>query len=245
MTSTTVPSAENWADAFISSSFRDVADEDYVAARLAYRHDLLEPFLWLSLQAVEKYLKAILLFHRKNTRDYSHDVVRAFRDVKTIPGLVFPADIDVFVTYINEEGPNRYAEYPSTLRDDALIGLDRTVWHLRRFCYPIPRASRAFTDRVAALGTNPLDYRHKFSIDGGYLETVLAKRSIKRDQLVWKNFWFGSRRRREIKRFPSRMAWRQPVHFMRPEMFAIIEPLVRFDKAIRAHVANLAKTRKR
>jgi hypothetical protein len=114
------------------------------------------------------------------------------------------------------------------------------VWHLRRYCYPLQRANKAFAERVAALGTDPLEYRHKFSIDGGYLEKVLAKASDKRDQLVWKNFWFGSRRRRRIRRFPSRIAWRQPVHFMRPEVFAVIEQLVRFDKDVKAHFAVIA-----
>jgi HEPN domain-containing protein len=231
-------SLDNWVDEFISNSFRDVADEDYIGARLAYRHELLEPFLWLSLQAVEKYLKAMLLFHRKNTKPFGHDVVAAFSEVRGIPGVTFPADIEVFIDYVNDEGPNRYSEYPSTLREDSLIGLDRTVWHLRRYCYPIPRVSKAFADRVAAFGSNPLEYRHKFSIDGAYLEKVLAKPSAKRRELVWKNFWFGSRRRRRIARFPSRLAWRQPVHFMRPEVFAVVEPLVRFDKGVKTHFAS-------
>lgn len=178
---------DDWVDAFISNSFRDVADEDYIAARIAYRHGLLEPFLWLSLQAVEKYLKAILLFHRENTKRFGHDVVKCYERVCAISNLVFPADIHLFITYIGEEGGNRYAEYPMALKEDALIGLDRTVWHLRRHCYQVLRARHEFTTYVASLGSDPLEYRHKFAIPGGYLEQVLAKPSATRRQLVWKN----------------------------------------------------------
>jgi hypothetical protein len=53
---------------------RDAADEDYVAARTAYRIDPTHSFLWNSLQAVEKYTKAILLYNRRPTGDLGHDV---------------------------------------------------------------------------------------------------------------------------------------------------------------------------
>ncbi len=49
---------------YITRSFRDVADEDYVAARALYRDGLDRQFLWAALQSVEKYLKAILAYNR-------------------------------------------------------------------------------------------------------------------------------------------------------------------------------------
>lgn len=42
---------------FAARSFRDVADRDYVAARLACRAGLMPQFLWSAQQAFEKYLK--------------------------------------------------------------------------------------------------------------------------------------------------------------------------------------------
>ena len=45
---------------FAIRSFRDVADNDYIAARLAYRAHLPGQFLWSCEQAIEKYLKFIL-----------------------------------------------------------------------------------------------------------------------------------------------------------------------------------------
>jgi len=47
---------------FALRSFRDVADGDYIAARMAYRAELLVQAFWASQQALEKYLKSILLF---------------------------------------------------------------------------------------------------------------------------------------------------------------------------------------
>jgi hypothetical protein len=49
---------------FAVRSFRDIADGDYIVARLAHRATLIPQFLWSSLQAVEKYLKGILLLNR-------------------------------------------------------------------------------------------------------------------------------------------------------------------------------------
>ena len=49
---------------FATRSFRNMADEDYIAARMAYRAQLVPQFLWLSLQALEKYLKCILVLNR-------------------------------------------------------------------------------------------------------------------------------------------------------------------------------------
>ena len=42
-------------------SFRDIADGDYIAARMAYRAQLPAQFLWASQQALEKYLQVHLV----------------------------------------------------------------------------------------------------------------------------------------------------------------------------------------
>jgi hypothetical protein len=39
------------------------------------------------------------------------------------------------VTYLNGEGANHYFEYPAYALGRAIFDLDRTVWHLRRYCY--------------------------------------------------------------------------------------------------------------
>src|SRR5215468_6849430 len=62
---------------FALRSFRDMADGDYIAARMACRAALLPQFLWASQQAVEKYLKCILLLNRIDAREAYHDLGKA------------------------------------------------------------------------------------------------------------------------------------------------------------------------
>ena len=51
-------------DDFAVRSFRDIGDGDYIAARMACRAQMVTQFLWSSQQAIEKYLKCILLLNR-------------------------------------------------------------------------------------------------------------------------------------------------------------------------------------
>ncbi|MBU0482592.1 MAG: hypothetical protein KKG47_15985 [Proteobacteria bacterium] len=64
---------------FAIRSFRDVADSDYIAARMAYRAQLVQQFLWSGLQAMEKYLKCILLLNRIKAKNVRHDLAVALR----------------------------------------------------------------------------------------------------------------------------------------------------------------------
>jgi len=50
---------ERSLNSFATQSFRDQADRDYIAARLACRYELFPQFSCSSHQAIEKYLKAI------------------------------------------------------------------------------------------------------------------------------------------------------------------------------------------
>ena len=54
------PELDVLVNEFAVRSFRDVADGDYIAARMACRAALVTQFQWSSQQAVEKILKALL-----------------------------------------------------------------------------------------------------------------------------------------------------------------------------------------
>ena len=69
---------------FIDRSFRDVADTDYVCARVCHRLDLKQQFLWASLQAIEKYLKAILLYNHRSAKRLGHDIEQAYERLQEI-----------------------------------------------------------------------------------------------------------------------------------------------------------------
>lgn len=60
---------------FASRSFRDMADRDYIAARLACRAELMPQCLWSAQQAIEKYLKYILLVNRITVGMHWHAVI--------------------------------------------------------------------------------------------------------------------------------------------------------------------------
>ena len=59
---------------FAIRSFRDVADYDYISARMLYRAKLVPQFLWSSLQSIEKYLKCILLLNRIKANKVGHNL---------------------------------------------------------------------------------------------------------------------------------------------------------------------------
>jgi hypothetical protein len=120
----------------ITMMFRDVADKDYIAARLLFRHDLELQFLWSALQAVEKYLKAILLYNGRNARGLGHSLTRAFDRVCSIDDVPFqfPTELRAFLQHLENFGQNRYLVMPHYVRGDELLQLDRAVWHIRRYC---------------------------------------------------------------------------------------------------------------
>jgi HEPN domain-containing protein len=61
-------------DDFVIRSFRDLADEDYISARMSFRAALVTPSLWSSHQMVEKYIKCILLLNRIPAKNMWHEL---------------------------------------------------------------------------------------------------------------------------------------------------------------------------
>lgn len=84
---------------FAKDVFRNQADCDYIAARANFRMQLRQQFLWSGQQALEKYLKAILLFNGQSARfrdptvrrprEYGHDLIALFDAVRAIPIFAF------------------------------------------------------------------------------------------------------------------------------------------------------------
>jgi len=67
---------------FANRSFRDHADQDYIMARIAYLKEFDQQFRWCALQALEKYLKAILLYNRVSAKGIGHNLVKGLNRVK-------------------------------------------------------------------------------------------------------------------------------------------------------------------
>ncbi len=226
---------------YVHRSFRDPADQDYIAARVLYRLGLLSQFLWAAEQAIEKYLKAILLYNDTSAKGLGHDLEKALNRLGEINDIAFriPEDVRKFIAHLNEEGSNRYFEYPVRVLGDELLQLDKAVWHLRRYAQwlrgtvelkngPVDRLPFELDDLHSF---EPAD-AHRFRLSGGYLEQVLKKASAAREHLVWKNFYYGDRRKRYIK-FAKVGLLANPAHYLRPEIFEELSSRVDFSKAVK------------
>lgn len=222
---------------YATRSFRNQADGDYIAARGCYRAELYPQFLWLSLQAVEKYLKAILLFNCRPTKEYGHDAAGALRDAKSLPKICLriPGRTERFVQFVTKCGKNRYLDDTSSIDGEALYELDETVWHIRRFCQDF-LLMPGDSERYEAIDSEiRLRHAHQaeddlpaaFRLDDGLLEKILADGpSQTRAILVYKNLCFGRSRRRKITGYGMITHFENPTHVMHPELLPLLEQLV-------------------
>ena len=97
---------------FAVRSFRDVADADYIAARMACRAALTTQYLWAGQQAVEKYLKCILLLNRIPAKDVRHDLGKALGKIEEAGKVTLDLTKGTreFIERLDEYGPYRYFE---------------------------------------------------------------------------------------------------------------------------------------
>jgi HEPN domain-containing protein len=208
---------------FASDVFRKQADYDYISARANYRMRLRQQFLWSAHQAVEKYLKATLLFNGRSARFYTplgakkrcefgHDLNALITEVKNIAlfKLEIEAEDEKFLSYLfHKGGENRYLSTSAYNTFDAIHRLDRLVWHIRRYCQYIP--DRGFGCREAVPGmqeavirsiTDPSKKKtpHLFALFAGELEDVIKKKpeDPARKALVWANLWYGNKKRLRV-----------------------------------------------
>ena len=250
----TSPEKRPYVIDFANRSFRDTADQDYISARGAHRAGLVQPFLWSSLQAIEKYLKAILLYNDYSAKKLRHHLEKAFRRVESISDLHFVVDADVqeFIAYLNLYAQDRYLSHPVFLKANSVLMLDKTVWQIRRFCFYMRGGS------TPANGTEvdwlPLNIRsvmapqydthpERYRILGGYLEKVIKTRGPAYETLTWKNFFYGRRKKRQVRDFIFRTSESYPTHSQHPEVFPDLEKLVEFPKHVRDHYSNIAQTK--
>jgi HEPN domain-containing protein len=201
-------------NSFASRCFRDVADRDYISARMCYRAGLISQFHWAALQAFEKYFKAILLYNRIRAKDLRHDLARAREYSEKIPFKIRMSISSLkLLDHLNDYGRFRYLETSYFIYGPKLVELDKAVWELRRYCRvldyrlprkgkePIPMLELELQRNEAAEKRSP----QEFQIIGGALETIIKKRSNPaRAPLIWQNAFFGNSRRNKV---------RVPIHF--------------------------------
>jgi HEPN domain-containing protein len=199
---------------FATRSFRDVADQDYIASRLSYRHGLIPQFHWQALQALEKYIKAILLYNRIKAKNINHDLDIALKHTNKLPFelKLSPSTLEL-IKHIGNFGKFRYLETSYFTHGPKLVQLDRAVWEIRRYCrvlnYELELSDGSMKNmldlEIQKIENSNNQSPNKFSIMGGALEKILGKKeNTARPALIWQNGFFTGKVRKFVK---------SPAHF--------------------------------
>jgi len=204
--------------------FRKQADCDYISARANYRMRLRQQFLWSAQQAIEKYLKAILLFNGKSARyypsgtkqkEFKHNLEALYGEVEKIPllGFALEPEEQEFLAYLSAQGgANRYLSTSAYNSGEVIHRLDRLVWSIRRYCQcfpdrhfgskaPVPGLKESFIRSISDPSVKKPPHTFSFFAgEGGELEDVLKRdsRDVARRALVWANLYYGKKRRLRV-----------------------------------------------
>ena len=68
----------------VESMFVATADQNYILARHAFFNEFDVDFFWLSLHALEKYMKATLLLNGQSAKEFGHDLTMLYSQVRTL-----------------------------------------------------------------------------------------------------------------------------------------------------------------
>lgn len=206
---------------FAIRSFRDTADQDYIAARLAFRHRLFPQFYWAALQAIEKYLKCILVLNRIRA-EKGHvlaDLLQAV-SAKGKFDLRLHAKTKSFIDHLDDYGSYRYFEVSWAIEGHELLELDRSVWDVRKYARVLVDSELAGGERRERLLREELDRTHSAGsqhpqlhvLKGGLLEKIVSDDAHPaRRALIWQNACFGRSRRRNVKYWPGLWAANAPL----------------------------------
>jgi HEPN domain-containing protein len=195
---------------FAIRSFRDTGDGDYIAARLAFRYRLVSQFLWSALQAIEKYMKCVLLLNRIDGRKVRHDLSVALDKIERAKKfeLRLSKATREFIEYLDTYGRHRYFETPYHIYGRELVYLDLAVWEVRRYCTVIDyRIKNPKGEEISMLEHElqgiALSEKHppqRLTLLGGQLERIIADpKHPSREPLLWQNGFFGKKVRKRVR----------------------------------------------
>jgi HEPN domain-containing protein len=235
------PSTDALLNDFATRSFRDTADEDYIAARLAFRARLIPQFLWGSLQALEKYLKCILVLNRiKAARGHDLAAILAMFEKSAPFELRLTARSKKFLQFLDTYGRHRYFESSWYVMGGELVDLDRAVWEVRRYArimqYEFHGANGLKRSALSIELAHNIDAesRHpqEFHVMNGRLESILDKKDHPaRKPLIWQNGFFGRSRRRSVRLRSGLQGANSPLT-LHPELLAEVREYVWLPKDV-------------
>jgi len=239
---------------FAIRCFRDTGDGDYIAARLAMKARLGGQFLWSAQQAIEKYLKCILMLNRKTTKDLSHDIRRALNRINE--ELPFKIEMrkpeEELFDHIDEWGGDRYLLFSHHVFDKEVLKLDLLVWHLRQYCEPLDVVHYAdepsdavLLRNVAAIEARLMGPAKGGHIRGAFLEQVLANKDHPaRPGLVWRNARYCGKPLKFIKFVDNWQAVNAPL-YLTPELANQVAMYMKIPKDVVNAANELAARRER
>lgn len=185
--------------------FREQADRDYIIARLSYRREFYCQYHWNGLQAIEKYIKAILLFNRIPSIGMSHSLSKGLELLQKVSFVSFQDRTKQIIQYFDAFGCNRYLTYSYAEMDYYLGHFDFAIWDIRKYCRPLDiKYSRKPLEKiqqqlVAIANSSMLDVKSVY-IEGGLLENILQnKHHPARKDLTWQNPCFFLKNRKTVK----------------------------------------------
>lgn len=244
-----------------AKQFREIADRDYIAARQSFRTGLYPQFLWSAEQAIEKYLKCILLFNKIPLVN-EKGVAIAVHDLKTLHDyfekskpfeLKIRPESQRFIEHLDRSAmASRYLSAPVYVLGEQLMQLDRAVWYIRRYCkvldYSIAMpdgTEKSFfkieLDKIEKSETLP---PQKFSLDkSSFLEKVIEDKSHPaRSLLIWKNNYFGAKVRRD-NTVDLHSAALYPELFYQPDMVDEVSKYIFIPKTVKTYLEEDTKKR--
>lgn len=173
--------------------FRDMADQDYILARVSYRLNLPTNFNWCSLQAIEKYLKCILLLHRIEAKAVNHDLEKALEKIKSVKISDSSSQIEFqdssieFIKEINMRGQSRYLGKSIYAIPSDITRLDNCIFDIRRFA--IKKIDQIYLEKTR---DSKLTHFSDFCLDNGFLEAVVSRNQPAKDDLIFNNSNYGN-----------------------------------------------------
>ncbi len=232
--------------------FRDVADGDYIAARMAFKSELWVQYFWSAQQALEKYLKCILLLNRIESHNVGHRIQNALDLINTNADFQISLDDDQKEIFrrIGMFGENRYLEGCYYTRHYDLYLLDRLVWYIRQFCCSLgyhlgakEKSPELFVIMLNAIEDSRTDPAKLNKAIPGKLGKILRNRANPaRSALIWNNLYFTDNPNRKIKISSGISAENAPLS-LRPQLVHELEKYIFLTKEARTEYSKLALAR--
>jgi HEPN domain-containing protein len=231
---------------FARQSFLNIADYDYISARTLFRNECYDQFLQLAQQTLEKYLKTILLFNGIKNQNRDHSLVSLLQKCeKEIDYIKFDNETKSIIEKLNYANHGRYLTYSFSGSSDYLLELDRAVMMIRRFCQSDTSTAKMYSQ------TDSENLRKKYSsgklVSAGKIESIIKNpKKYKKlySNLIWNNFYLGTRRKNKINLMGVRWAKNSPLTVIDDiKFYEAIEDYVHLPKDIREYFKNGCKNK--